>query len=327
MRVSRAGVNAQRGDGRRQPGQHVQVQVDQGKGVQLGQPAGARRPITAPPAPRATPIAGTSRIAWRSATAANLRLRAAPQCLDVGDRAAAGDVPPGLDRARTWPPCPFRRHVVAEHAAQVVADLDLQPGGDGGCLRRDVVLVIEHGGEQADRGGDHLIPQHVPLVPHRGEGGGQAQFVQQSVHLGAQPVRTILEGCRVLHRLGDVAWILRVEGAAEFRVTVDRLVDQLLQQGDVLGLGAEEPHLRHAMRGALQLQRLAQLAVPGGARPGVANRRHRLRHVGWYVGGEAGCECRRSSACHARGSGAEQLAAIDHDALPGDPGGGRRGEE
>jgi hypothetical protein len=73
-----------------------------------------------------------------------------PQPFDIGDRSVAGNMSPGDDDAGGRRP--FGRDRKSQHAAEVVADVNLELRRDWRRFRRDVVLVVQHGAEIADQG-------------------------------------------------------------------------------------------------------------------------------------------------------------------------------
>ncbi len=90
-----------------------------------------------------------------------------PQRLEVGDGAARGKVPPG------------RRGVEADHARELVGDLELQSRRDRSGFTGHVVRVVEHRGEVADLCRDRRLTDHVTLVASAEEGHIPLQLGQQ----------------------------------------------------------------------------------------------------------------------------------------------------
>jgi hypothetical protein len=113
-----------------------------------------------------------------------------------------------------------------------------------------------------------LIPEHVALVAHRRERGGELELVEQPGQFGAQQRNGVAESRRLPDRLGDVRRVLRVE---------------LAEQLQVLGFRAEEPRLGDAARPAGQPERLAQRTIPLLAGAVVPLRRHGFGHVGGEI--------------------------------------------
>ncbi|WP_434420130.1 hypothetical protein [Nannocystis pusilla] len=164
-----------------------------------------------------------------------------PDRLDVGDGAAAGDVAPRAHRAGLARGLVGQRE--ADHAAQVVADQQLEDRGRGRALEGDVVGVVQHRREVAEHGRHRGVPVHVPLVAGAEERHRLLQEAEQrAVAVGQRAHRLHVFGL-ALDRLGDEGRIAGVEVAAPERLVADRLDDQPLELLGVLGLGAQKPRL------------------------------------------------------------------------------------
>ena len=277
----RVGRDVEPGERRGQPGQRVEVEIEQRPSIEIDEP----RALTAPERNLQRARRRQQRhLADRSpqADAGIFQVPRRPQRLDVGDGAAAGDVPPADERARIQRRSGVRVRVgcVAQHAAQIVADLDLEPRGDRRSLGGDVVLVVQPGGELPDRRRQRLVPQHVTLVAHAGEGRGQTQFVEQIMSFAPQPIHAGRIFGRRAHFRSHVAGVFGVERAAELGVAADRGDDQLDEDAGVFRAGAEEPGLRRAVAGPGERERRVQLLVPRSAGAGAPRRDFRHRRIG-----------------------------------------------
>ena len=157
-----------------------------------------------------------------------------PQRLVVGAGAAAGEVSVGRRRA-PW------IGGVAQHARELLPDLDFQLDRDGCHLGADVVGVVERGHQLREQARQQQVRGHVAEIARREQRHGaleaRRQLAQRLFHprVGRQARRRELRGGF------DHRRILGMEIAAPVDVVAQECDQQALERGLVLGRGAEEP--------------------------------------------------------------------------------------
>ncbi|MNK70966.1 hypothetical protein D3C87_904060 [compost metagenome] len=150
-----------------------------------------------------------------------------PEGFQVGDRASGGEVAPGLG-------------AVADQAGELLADLELELGGDGGGLFGDIVGVVEHRREVADQARDEHVAGHMRDVAGTEERSALLEAAQEVVELLAQAHERGVVGLAALVGFADEGAVFGVEVPPPEDVIPQGLEDEILDDLGIFTRGAKE---------------------------------------------------------------------------------------
>ena len=129
---------------------------------------------------------------------------------------------------------PARSVIVTDHPRELRGHLHLQAGGHRGDVHRDVVGVVQHGGEPAHLGRDRLFGEHVTLVAAAEHRHVALELRQETEELLRQGGDGVLVALPALVRLADGESVLGMVVPPPEDMVSQRLHHQTLEQGRVL---------------------------------------------------------------------------------------------